>query len=123
MVPNGESFLLAAVGVVHVKVLEHKADLGAVEYDLVVAVEHAASKVAAIVALVAHKARTQRGGELVLGCDETNVAGALMHVEKRRPVAVTCEHGRLEWADQIHAGQLPSTWRCARAVTHGCVAY
>eukprot|EP00965_Chrysotila_dentata_P255447 6212227-Pleurochrysis_carterae.AAC.1 len=43
--------VLAAVGVVHVEVLEYEADLGAVEYDLVVAVERAASKVAAMVAL------------------------------------------------------------------------
>eukprot|EP00965_Chrysotila_dentata_P255033 6212077-Pleurochrysis_carterae.AAC.1 len=53
--------VLAAVGVVHVEVLDHKADLSAVEYDLVVAVERAASKVAAMVAPLAHKAKAQRG--------------------------------------------------------------
>eukprot|EP00965_Chrysotila_dentata_P153657 5079200-Pleurochrysis_carterae.AAC.2 len=60
-----------------------------------------------MVALVSHKKRAQRGGELVLGCDKADVAGALVHVEERRPIAVAHELGRLEWADQIRAGQLP----------------
>eukprot|EP00965_Chrysotila_dentata_P257951 6213055-Pleurochrysis_carterae.AAC.1 len=59
--------VLAAVGLVHVELLEHEADLGAVEFDLVVTVERAASKVAAImVVLVAHKVGAQRGEDLSL---------------------------------------------------------
>eukprot|EP00965_Chrysotila_dentata_P060997 2020921-Pleurochrysis_carterae.AAC.1 len=69
--------VLASVGVVHVEVLKDETDLGAVKHNLVVAVERAASKVAAMVALVAHEGEAQRGGELVLGCDEADVAGAL----------------------------------------------
>eukprot|EP00959_Pyramimonas_sp_CCMP1952_P213459 4466171-Pyramimonas_sp.AAC.1 len=66
--------VLAAVGVVHVVVLEHETDLGAVQHDLVVAVERAASKIAAMVALVAHKVGAQCSWELVLGRDEAHVA-------------------------------------------------
>eukprot|EP00965_Chrysotila_dentata_P254323 6211833-Pleurochrysis_carterae.AAC.2 len=51
-----------------------------------------------MVALVAHEAGAQHGGELFLGCDEANVAGALVHVEEWRPIAV-------------RAGQLPTTLR------------
>eukprot|EP00965_Chrysotila_dentata_P211849 6186679-Pleurochrysis_carterae.AAC.1 len=47
--------------------LKHETDLGAVEYDLIVAVERAAGKVAATVALVAHKVGAQRAvGNLFL---------------------------------------------------------
>eukprot|EP00965_Chrysotila_dentata_P035894 1194415-Pleurochrysis_carterae.AAC.2 len=100
--------MLAAVGVVHVEVLEHDTDLGAVEYELVVAEERAASKVAATVTLVAHKAGAQRVGELVLGCDEANVVGGLVHVKERRPIAAAREVGWLESANQVRAGQLPA---------------
>eukprot|EP00965_Chrysotila_dentata_P172755 5700793-Pleurochrysis_carterae.AAC.2 len=62
--------------------LEDETDFGAVKYDLVGAVKCAAIKVAAIVALVAHEVGAQRGGELVLVCDEADVAGGLVHVEK-----------------------------------------
>eukprot|EP00965_Chrysotila_dentata_P223429 6193566-Pleurochrysis_carterae.AAC.3 len=58
------------------RVPEHEAEVGAVEYDLVVTVERAVCKVAAIIALVAFKVGAQRGGELALGCDEANVHGA-----------------------------------------------
>eukprot|EP00965_Chrysotila_dentata_P030411 1012398-Pleurochrysis_carterae.AAC.1 len=92
--------VLVAVGVVHVKVVEHETDLGAVEYVLVVVIERTASKVAAM-----------HGGELVLGCDENNVAGALTHVKERRSIAVASELGRLDWADQVRAGQLLATLR------------
>eukprot|EP00959_Pyramimonas_sp_CCMP1952_P202285 4230056-Pyramimonas_sp.AAC.1 len=75
-----------------------------------------------MVALVAHNVGAQRSGELVLGRDEAHVAGALVHVEEWRPVAVARELGRLEWADQVRAGQLPTTlrdnalaWRCVDA--------
>eukprot|EP00965_Chrysotila_dentata_P035405 1178004-Pleurochrysis_carterae.AAC.2 len=48
---------LAAIGVVHVKVFKHdETDLGAVEYNLVVALERATSKGAAMAALVLHYA-------------------------------------------------------------------
>eukprot|EP00965_Chrysotila_dentata_P254627 6211942-Pleurochrysis_carterae.AAC.3 len=105
--------VLAAVGVEHVEVLEHEADLGTVKYKIVVAVERATSKVADMVALlVAHKVGAQRGGELVLGCDEANVAGALVHVGERRPIAVARALGRPEWANQVRAGpKLPATVR------------
>eukprot|EP00965_Chrysotila_dentata_P195421 6176980-Pleurochrysis_carterae.AAC.3 len=73
--------------------------------------ERAASKVAAMVALFAHKVGAQRGGELVPGCDEANVSGALGHVKERRPIAVARELRWLEWADQVRAGQLPATFR------------
>eukprot|EP00965_Chrysotila_dentata_P160246 5291827-Pleurochrysis_carterae.AAC.1 len=56
--------VLAAVGVVHVVVLEHETDLGAIQHDLVAAVESAASKITAMVALVAHNVEVQRSGEL-----------------------------------------------------------
>eukprot|EP00965_Chrysotila_dentata_P213030 6187395-Pleurochrysis_carterae.AAC.2 len=62
--------------------------------------ERAASKIAAIVALVAHKVGAQCSGELVLGREEAHVAGALVHVKEWRPVTVARELGRLEWADQ-----------------------
>eukprot|EP00965_Chrysotila_dentata_P037830 1257748-Pleurochrysis_carterae.AAC.1 len=41
-----------------------------------------------MVALDAHKVGAQRGGELVLGGDEANVAGARVHFKARRPKAV-----------------------------------
>eukprot|EP00965_Chrysotila_dentata_P154512 5105126-Pleurochrysis_carterae.AAC.1 len=56
--------VLAAVGVVHVVVLEHETDPGTVQRNLVVAVKRAASKVAAMVVLVAHNVGAQRSGEL-----------------------------------------------------------
>eukprot|EP00965_Chrysotila_dentata_P260078 6213775-Pleurochrysis_carterae.AAC.4 len=95
--------VVADVGVVHVEVLEHETDLVAVEYNFVVTVERAASKVAAMFALIAQKVGAQRGWELLVGCNEANVAGALVHVEEWRPIAVAREFGRLEWANQVRA--------------------
>eukprot|EP00965_Chrysotila_dentata_P236914 6201595-Pleurochrysis_carterae.AAC.4 len=66
-----------AVGVGHVEVLEHETDLGAVEYDLVVAVERPVRKVAAMLTQVAHKVGAQRGGERLVGFNTTNLAALL----------------------------------------------
>eukprot|EP00965_Chrysotila_dentata_P254506 6211897-Pleurochrysis_carterae.AAC.4 len=35
----------------------------------------------------------------------------MVHIEERRPIALASEHGRLEWADQVRAGQLLATLR------------
>eukprot|EP00965_Chrysotila_dentata_P018882 629331-Pleurochrysis_carterae.AAC.1 len=65
-----------------------------------------------MIGLVAHKVGAQRSGELVLGREEAHVAGSLMvHVEKGRPVPVARELRRLEWVDQVRAGQLPTALR------------
>eukprot|EP00965_Chrysotila_dentata_P059050 1959650-Pleurochrysis_carterae.AAC.1 len=48
-------------------------------------VERAASKIAVMVALVAHKVGAQCSGGLVLGRNEAHVTGALVHVEEGRP--------------------------------------
>eukprot|EP00965_Chrysotila_dentata_P175121 5780558-Pleurochrysis_carterae.AAC.1 len=65
-----------------------------------------------MVALVAHEVGAQCGGEVVLGCDEADITYcALVHVEEWRPVAVARELGRLEWADQVRAGQLSTAIR------------